>query len=142
MRQERPRRPRESKRQFPQLPSREEMAPIALRWAADQQSYLARDMKQHLVEHYRLTPDLLKLKFAKKNGTAFDNYADWVNAILTTIELQVGLDDEQFHKDPSKPYRLTALGRRLAPQPYGDVQEQITERLYDLISARRTPLPR
>ena len=139
MRRDKPRRPRKSKRQFPQLPSREEMAPIALRWAAGQQSYLARDIKQHLIEYYELTPDLLRLKFAKKEGTAFDNYTDWVNAIFTTIELHIELDG---HKDPSKPYRLTELGQRLALKPNEDVQEQITERLYASIHGRRPGVQR
>lgn len=100
-------------RRFPELPFGDEMAAVALKWAASYGKYSTDDLKEALAAHYRLTPEQLALTLSDGRN-AFSNYVDWVTANMTTRGLHAG---------KAKLYELTDRGRRAAERvDSGDLQ--------------------
>ncbi len=100
-------------RKFPELPSTVAMRPRALRWAAERESYCAKDLKEFLAQSFSVTPAQRTLRFAKNGQLAFDNYVDWVTAYFTHCGLHAGLGGKS-HRSAEEPYCLTTYGRELA----------------------------
>jgi hypothetical protein len=86
------------------------MAPIALQWAVARDSYLARELSQFLIAHYKITPALLELRFKSNQRRAFENYVDWIKAKFTEKGFHTGLDGKP-HNNPKQPYRATERAR-------------------------------
>jgi hypothetical protein len=90
------------------LPGQIEMRLPALQWAMGRRGYLSTELKAHLAELFKLTPEELALT-SSEGLPVFGNNVDWVTAHFTETGIHTSIDGRP-HRSPDDRYYLTRYG--------------------------------
>jgi hypothetical protein len=111
-------------REFPELPSHDEIRRAALGYISSGEPYLARDLTRDVAAALEVTTDQRTLRFAKNHQLAFKNYVSHVLREFTLSHIHTGPNGRN-HKNANELYYVTTHGLETARRAPGMSADEI-----------------